>query len=166
MINREAKSLPRWLQNIEHIATSYLVFDTSTGENDNVGKNMIVKFLNDRDVPGEVVKREWNGYGDTKSKLIAEARTHPATSTASYIMFLDVNDLFVVKFTKTNVDRYRLHDLKQTLDVYWFTHVFDILCRHGFTTFYTPMIFRNNLTSTLGNVQTTFPLADYMVIAQ
>ena len=88
IVRDEAPVIQRCLTSVSTIATSYLICDT--GSNDDT-INIINQYMTSKNIPGEVITKEWKNFGYNKSYLMEQAHKR---SMAKYIFFLDADEVF------------------------------------------------------------------------
>jgi hypothetical protein len=95
MIVRDEESIiTRALESVINIITSFYIYDT--GSKDNT-KNIILDWMKNNNIPGELDETEWKNFGYNKSLLFHNARYHKneIISSAEYFIWLDADEVFI-----------------------------------------------------------------------
>lgn len=87
-VKDESAIIERCLLNISNIATSYLICDT--GSTDGTPE-IITNFMASKNIPGQVIYKDWVDYGFNKSYLLEEARK----TDAQYLIWCDADEVFL-----------------------------------------------------------------------
>ena len=81
--------IKRCIDSISNIATSYLICDT--GSTDGTPE-IIDKYMIEKNIPGQVIHKEWVNYGYNKSFLMEQAYK---TNNAKYLIWHDADEVFL-----------------------------------------------------------------------
>lgn len=92
VVKNESRVIKRCLDSIANIATSYLICDT--GSTDDTPK-IIEEYMKEKNIPGEVIYKEWKNYGYNKSYLLDQAYTQNKSKNAKYLIWHDADEVFL-----------------------------------------------------------------------
>ncbi|AYV85476.1 MAG: hypothetical protein Satyrvirus18_13 [Satyrvirus sp.] len=102
IVRNESHIIKRCLDSISNIATSYIICDTGSTD----GTPEIIKtYMKEKQIPGEVIHKEWLNYGYNKSYLMEQAYNK---SKAKYIIWHDADEVFL-----TNINNLTSYLTKQ-----------------------------------------------------
>lgn len=94
IVRDEELIITRALESVKNIITSFYIYDT--GSNDNT-KNIILDWMKQNNIEGELDETEWKNFGYNKSLLFHNARYHKNSSISSteYFIWLDADEVFI-----------------------------------------------------------------------
>lgn len=136
MVKNESAKIEQALTSCEHMIDSYIICDS--GSTDDT-KQKIKDFMDERNIPGEILDIEWKNFGYSKSIMMKEAHER---STADYFLFMDGREL-VKKPDNTNMtqdDKKKLEEFLENND----SCVFMVKTVDGGTEYRRWNFFKNN----------------------
>ena len=92
IVKDESHVIKRCLDSVANIATSYLICDT--GSTDNTPQ-IITEYMNEKNIPGEVIHKQWKNYSYNRSYLMEQAFTYNKSKNAKYIIWHDADEVFI-----------------------------------------------------------------------
>lgn len=105
IVRDESHVIERCLSSVVNIIDSYLICDT--GSKDNTPE-IIEKFMESHDVPGQVIHKEWKNFGYNKSYLLEMAYKENLSMNAKYLIWLDADEVYI-----TNPRNYTSYPTKE-----------------------------------------------------
>ncbi len=145
IVKDEAQVITRAFESLKYIIDSYYISDT--GSTDGT-PDIIKKWMETNEKPGEIGFAEWKNFGVNRSILFSEARNHinPLISKAEYYIWLDADEVFITdKYDPLSYPTLEdANKLYRELNTYNGSFLASILTIFGGVTYERKNICRNN----------------------
>lgn len=92
IVKNESHVMKRCIDSIANIASSYLICDTGS---DDGTPELIEKIMQEKEIPGQVIHKEWQDYAYNRSYVMEQVLTNKITKNAKYIIWHDADEVFI-----------------------------------------------------------------------